>query len=98
MEIRKTTQYQEWFDALRDGMVKARINQRVFRLSLGNPGQHRVLTGGVMEMKLDFGPGYRVYCTQRGAVLTVLLIGGDKSSQQSDIEVALALAKEIAEG
>jgi putative addiction module killer protein len=51
-----------------------------------------------MEMKLDFGPGYRVYCTQRGAVLTVLLIGGDKSSQQSDIEVALALAKEIAEG
>ena len=67
----------------------------VSRTCEGNPGSHRVLTGGVSEMKIDFGPGYRVYFTQRGEILIVLLAGGDKASQQRDIELAFRLAKEI---
>jgi putative addiction module killer protein len=61
----------------------------------GNPGQHRVLKSGVVEMKIDFGPGYRVYFTQRGAELVLLLAGGDKSTQQHDVQLALRLAKEL---
>jgi putative addiction module killer protein len=61
----------------------------------GNPGQHRVLTDGVCELKVDFGPGYRVYYTERAGVLIVLLAGGDKSSQQQDIKTAISLAKEL---
>ena len=68
---------------------------RVFRLAGGNPGQHRVLTDGVVEMKIDYGPGYRVYFTRRGDELVLLLIGGDKATQQRDIEVAIRLAKEV---
>jgi putative addiction module killer protein len=64
----------------------------VDRLVHGNPGQHRVLTDGVCELKVDFGPGYRVYYTERAGVLIVLLAGGDKSSQQQDIKTAIALA------
>jgi putative addiction module killer protein len=62
---------------------------------MGNPGQHRVLAGGVSEMKLDFGPGYRVYYAERGDVITVLLCGGDKSTQQSDIDLAIRLAAQL---
>jgi putative addiction module killer protein len=69
----------------------------VDRLVHGNPGQHRMLTGGVSELKFDFGPGYRVYYTERQGVLIVLLAGGDKSSQQKDVEVALALARGLQE-
>jgi putative addiction module killer protein len=68
---------------------------RVFRLAHGNPGQHRVLTDGVVEMKIDHGPGYRVYYTRHGAELVLLLVGGDKTSQQRDIEAAIRLAKEF---
>jgi putative addiction module killer protein len=93
IEIRKTQLYQQWFDGLRDKATRLRLEVRVRRLSLGNPGQHRVLTGGVTEMKLDFGPGYRVYYTQRGNEL-LLLVGGNKSTQQRDIDTALQLAKE----
>ena len=64
------------------------------RLSFGNPGQHRALAGGVVEMKIDFGPGYRVYFTRRGEELLLLLVGGDKGTQQRDIEIATRLAKE----
>ncbi|NOT83082.1 MAG: addiction module killer protein [Gallionella sp.] len=64
-------------------------------MALGNPGQHRVLTGGVCELKLDFGAGYRVYYTQRGKTLIVLLAGGDKSSQRADIQTALTLADNL---
>ncbi len=74
-------------------MARARIQVRVDRLVHGNPGQHRNLTDGVSELKIDFGPGYRVYYTERGGELIVLLAGGDKSSQQRDIQVAIALAK-----
>ena len=68
---------------------------RVDRLFHGNPGQHRNLTDGVSELKLDVGPGYRVYYTERGGELIVLLAGGDKSTQQQDIKVAIALAKNL---
>ncbi|MBE7419317.1 MAG: type II toxin-antitoxin system RelE/ParE family toxin [Ideonella sp.] len=95
VEIRKTALYARWFDALRDRQARARIDVRVFRLAHGNPGQHRVLTDGVVEMKIDHGPGYRVYFTGRGAELVLLLIGGDKTTQQRDIETATRLAKEF---
>jgi putative addiction module killer protein len=65
------------------------------RLATGNPGQHRVLTGGVVEMKIDHGPGYRVYFTQRGTEIIVLLCGGDKRTQQADIKTALRLAAQL---
>ena len=94
VEIRKTRPYSEWFDSLRDRQTQRRIDARVFRLAQGNPGQRRELTGGVVEMKFDFGPGLRVYFTQRGTELVLLLIGGDTSTQQQDIEAALRLAKE----
>lgn len=70
---------------------------RVDRLVHGNPGQHRHLTGGVSELKIDFGPGYRVYYTQRGTRLILLLAGGDKSSQARDIEQAITLARNYQE-
>lgn len=95
VEIRKTSLYVQWFDSLRDRQVRARIDVRVFRLANGNPGQHRSLTDGVVEMKIDYGPGYRVYFTRRGAKLVLLLAGGDKTTQQQDIEAAIRFAKEF---
>lgn len=92
VEIVQSSTYRAWFAALRDLQAKARINARVRRLALGNPGQHRVLKGGVCELKIDHGPGYRVYYAMRGRVLVVLLCGGDKSTQSQDIEAALRIA------
>lgn len=94
VEIHKSAQYSEWFNALRDRQTRARIDARVFRLAHGNPGQHRVLTQGVVEMKIDFGPGYRVYFMRRGTELVLLLIGDDKSTRQRDIDTAIQLAQE----
>jgi len=94
-EIRQTTRYRAWFEALRDRQAKARIVTRVRRLQEGNPGQHRQLAGGVLELKIDFGPGYRVYCAERGGQFILLLVGGDKSSQTEDIAMAQAMAKEV---
>jgi putative addiction module killer protein len=94
VEIRKTAQFTRWLEALRDRQLRQRVEVRVLRLAHGNPGQHRVLNGGVVEMKIDFGPGYRVYFTQHGAELVLLLVGGDKSTQQRDIDDAINLAKE----
>lgn len=68
---------------------------RIDRLAVGNPGQHRVLSGGVCEMKIDCGPGYRVYFTRHGGAWVVLLCGGDKASQRADIKAALALANAL---
>jgi putative addiction module killer protein len=93
--IRTTETYDTWFDGLRDRSAKARVNVRIRRLQDGNPGQHRVLTGGVVEMKIDYGPGYRVYYVTRGEVMHVLLCGGDKDTQQADIDLALELAKQV---
>lgn len=74
---------------------RARINARFSRLLDGNPGQHRVLTDGVVELKIDVGPGYRVYYVQQGSVVIVLLCGGDKDSQQEDIAKAIRLARNL---
>jgi putative addiction module killer protein len=92
MRVEKTDQYREWIDTLKDAAGRARILMRVDRLIQGNAGQHRNLTDGVSELKIDFGPGYRVYYTQRGSRLLLLLVGGDKSSQQKDVATAIRLA------
>ncbi len=97
MRVKKTDEYREWLDRLRDQAGRARILVRVDRLIHGNPGDHRNLQGGVSELKIDFGPGYRVYYTQRGEQLLLLLIGGDKSSQAKDITKAQQLAKDFEE-
>lgn len=94
-EVRKTEVFERWFLALRDLRAARRIQVRIDRLERGNPGQHRVLKGGVTEMKIDYGPGYRVYYTQRGAMLAILLCGGDKATQAADIATAKRLAKEV---
>lgn len=93
IRVQLTEVYLDWINALKDRTIRARIQVRVDRLVHGNPGQHRKLTDGVSELKIDVGPGYRVYYTERGGELIVLLAGGDKSSQQTDIEAAIALAR-----
>lgn len=95
MRVRMTEIYQGWINALRDREGRARIQVRVDRLAHGNPGKHRRLGSGVSELKIDFGPGYRVYYTERNGDLIILLAGGDKSSQQDDIETAIALARNL---
>jgi len=90
--VRRTDRFAAWLAALRDTRARARILVRIDRLSLGNPGQVNSVGQGVSEMKIDHGPGYRVYFVRRGAELIVLLCGGDKDTQPRDV----ALAKEIA--
>lgn len=97
MQVEKTDKYRAWIDSLRDRAGRARILVRVERLIHGNPGQHRDLTEGLSELKIDFGPGYRVYYSQRGTRLLLLLAGGDKSSQQQDIAKALELNRNFRE-
>lgn len=89
----ETHEYKQWILGLRDRAGRARILVRVDRLIHGNPGDHRQLTDGVSELKIDVGPGYRVYYAQRGKVLLLLLAGGDKSTQTKDIAKAIALAQ-----
>ena len=93
MPVEKTDAYREWIDALKDRAGRARILVRVERLIQGNPGQYRDLSDGVSELKIDVGSGYRVYYSQRGSRLLLLLAGGDKSTQQKDIARAINLAK-----
>ena len=95
IEVRKTRLFEDWFVSLRDQQARLRVQVRIDRLAFGNPGQHRVLTGGVCEMKIDHGPGYRVYFAQRGLEVVILLAGGDKSSQPKDIKRALELARRL---
>jgi putative addiction module killer protein len=97
VRVDKTDEYAQWIDALKDAAGRARILVRVERLIAGTPGQHRNLTGGVSELKIDVGPGYRVYYSQRGSRLLLLLAGGDKSSQSKDIELAIKLAQNFRE-
>ena len=97
MRVEETEIYREWINALKDRAGRARIQVRVDRLVHGNPGTHRVLTDGVSELKIDVGPGYRVYYSQRGNRLLLLLAGGDKSTQQKDIDMAISLAKSFQE-
>ena len=93
MSVVKTDEYGRWIDALRDTTARARILVRVDRLIHGNPGDHRNLAEGISELKMDFGPGYRVYYCQRGNTTLLLLGGGDKTTQQSDILIATTLAR-----
>jgi len=97
MRVEKTDEYGAWIDGLKDRAGRARVLMRVDRLIHGNPGSHRNLTEGVSELKIDFGPGYRVYYSIIGAVLLLLLAGGDKTSQQRDIARALELNRNFAE-
>jgi putative addiction module killer protein len=94
IEIRETESFSNWLRALRDTQARARIAARVRRLAFGNPGDVRPVGEGVSELRIHHGPGYRVYYVQLGTVLIVLLCGGDKSTQEKDIETAKRLAKE----
>jgi putative addiction module killer protein len=95
LEVRQTDVFSAWFGGLPDRLARARITARIRRLSLGNPGDVKPVGSGVSEMRIDYGPGYRVYFVRRGAAVTVLLCGGDKRSQDRDIARALELAKEV---
>jgi putative addiction module killer protein len=95
VEIRKTGKYAHWFSRLRDNRAKARINIRIRRLGLGNPGDVKPVGGGISELRIDVGKGYRVYFAQRGSCVIVLLAGGDKSTQKKDIEKARELVKQL---
>lgn len=95
--IRKTDQYSEWFSDLKDRAARARIDVRLRRLSLGNPGEVKSVGEGVSELKFDFGPGYRVYIGYEGQELVILLGGGGKSTQTKDIKAAQKLLKELKE-
>lgn len=95
IEIRQTTRFATWLAGLRDDRARARILKRLDRAGQGNLGDVAPVGGGVSEMRIFYGPGYRVYFVQRGSELIVLLCGGDKSTQDADIEEAMAMAKEL---
>ena len=97
MRVERTDEFHAWIEGLKDRAGRARVLMRVDRLIYGNPGSHRHLTEGVSELKIDVGPGYRVYYSHRGAVLLLLLAGGDKSSQPKDIAKALELNRNFTE-
>ncbi len=94
-EIRKTDAYAKWLDGLRDIQARARVLARVERLAAGNPGDVRPIGEGVSELRIDCGPGYRVYYTMRGRTVIILLAGGDKRTQAADIRTALRLARNL---
>jgi len=98
IEVRQTAEYTDWVARLRDQTAVQRINVRIRRLSLGNFGDAQPVGEGVSELRIDYGPGYRVYFKRRGPQIVLLLCGGDKSTQQRDIERAKALAKEDGNG
>lgn len=97
IQIQQTEAYAKWFSGLRDRVARARIDVRIRRLSLGNAGDAKPVGDGVSELRVDHGPGYRIYFIQRGEVVIVLLAGGDKSTQDKDICNAKALAKDLKE-
>lgn len=97
LEIRKTASYARWIDGLRDIHARARILVRVERLAAGNPGDVRRVGEGVSELRIDYGPGYRVYFTMVGRTVVILLAGGDKRTQSADIKTALRLARNLGE-
>lgn len=95
MRIERTVEFAKWLDSLKDLQARARIQARIARLAEGNPGHSRNLTGGVSELKIDVGIGYRVYFTLRANVLIILLSGGSKATQQADIRKAQAMVKQL---
>ena len=97
LEIRKTDIYEVWIDNLWDSQGRSRILVRVERLAAGNPGDVKAVGEGVSELRIDFGPGYRVYFTKHEQRIVILLAGGDKSTQTADIKTALRLARNLKE-
>ena len=95
VEIRSTTIFVRWLDGLNDIRARARVLARVERLAAGNPGDVQPVGEGVSEMRIDYGPGYRVYYKQQGRALVILLAGGDKRTQAKDIKTALRLARNL---
>ena len=93
----KSETFDRWLSGLRDRNAKARIEVRIRRLGLGNPGDVKPVGEGVSEMRIDYGPGYRVYFQQRGSVLIILLCGGDKKTQDRDIQTAKSIAAQWSE-
>ena len=97
IELRQTTEFRNWLSSLRDTRARERIAQRLVRVQSGLMGDVKFFDG-IGELRIDYGPGYRVYFVQRGKVLIILLCGGDKKTQQSDIKKAVSIAKEIEHG
>ena len=95
LEVRQTDAYSEWFGNLRDRTAKTRIDIRIRRLSLGNAGDVKPVGEGVSELRVNYGPGYRIYFVKQGDVCVVLLAGGDKSTQEQDIRSAKVLARAL---
>jgi putative addiction module killer protein len=95
IEIRQTESYIKWFEKLKDRRARARIAIRIRRVSLGNMGDVKPVGDGISELRIDYGPGYRVYFTQKSNQLIILLAGGDKTTQASDIQKAKKIAHEI---
>lgn len=95
LEIRKTDRFAQWLDGLRDIHARARVQARIERLAAGNPGDVKPVGEGVSELRIGYGPGYRVYFTMRGRAAVILLAGGDKRTQAADIKTALRLARNL---
>jgi len=95
IEVRQTEAFEAWMDSLADQRAVGRINARIARLQSGLLGDVKPVGAGVSELRISYGPGYRVYFVQRGSVLVILLCGGDKSSQRRDIAKAQAMATEL---
>ncbi len=96
--ILTTPVFDSWFSDLRDRQAKARIAARIDRAEAGNLGDHKLLSDGVYEMRVHYATGYRIYFKQQGLEIIILLAGGDKTTQQQDIEKAIQLAKEVSNG
>ncbi|QPC87980.1 type II toxin-antitoxin system RelE/ParE family toxin [Mesorhizobium sp. NBSH29] len=94
IEVRHSTVFSNWLKSLKDVRAQARIEIRIARVELGNLGDARFFDG-IGELRIDYGPGYRVYLVKRGNTVVILLCGGDKSSQKKDIKSAIAMAKEL---
>jgi len=97
IELRKTDRFARWLDELADIRARARVQARLDRLAEGNPGDVKPVGEGVSELRIDYGPGYRVYFRARGRMVVILLAGGTKRTQLQDIKVALRLARELSE-
>jgi putative addiction module killer protein len=95
IEVRQTATFAHWFQGLRDSQARARILVRIRRLSLGNPGDVRAVGAGISELRIPWGPGYRVYFVARGETVVLLLAGGDKRTQATDIQEAMELARTL---
>ena len=95
IEIRKTEIFSKWIDGLRDIRARARILVRIERLAAGNPGDVKAVGEGVSELRIDYGPGYRVYYKKQGQKVIILLAGGDKNTQAKNIKTALRLAQNL---